>query len=686
MLAPGATLAGRFRLEAPLADGSFRATDARTGREAVLRIFAARGWSEEERGRFRQRAAAGARLSHPNVAALLGAGSDEEAGIEWVASEALAGESLASLLAQRGTPPAPLALRVLQEAAGGIAAGHASGIVHGEIHPGTIFLSRGEEDRRMRVRVLGFGARAALSVRSAAARYSAPEVLRRDSPGVTSDVFSLGIVAYEILAGMPPQWGATLAAMARGQTPQIPAPAGTPELLAEAILRALDADPARRWPDITSFANALARASSAKPPVAPAPPEAPAAVPARVLPQAPVPASALPAAPEPAPALPQASAPAAAPPQPSELPAPPAPPATPAPASAPLAAPAPGPARPKAPTPATLIAAPGWTIAPVAARHVPDVAPEPAPAEQPDARPSAVAVEPVRIDPAPAVKPAESIASPPEPEPARPVHAPTRAPRFVVPSRGPKPGVVGGAVVALLLVGALAWAAIREPAAESLATTARPAPAAVLPQTGGSTPPRAAIAAAEAKPVAAPADERPETPAPAPPTAAEKTPESATVTERAPEMKQVMVPVAPAPEPRPAAPIPTAPVATAPAAPARAEEERPARTEAPDPSRVYGVGEVDDAPGMVNGPDVMRELARNYPSGERGAGQVLLQFVVLENGRIDPGSVTVLESSSRAFVAPARRVLGRARFAPGTLGGRPVKVRVTFPVRWNAPG
>ncbi|MBD0320972.1 MAG: TonB family protein [Gemmatimonadetes bacterium] len=82
----------------------------------------------------------------------------------------------------------------------------------------------------------------------------------------------------------------------------------------------------------------------------------------------------------------------------------------------------------------------------------------------------------------------------------------------------------------------------------------------------------------------------------------------------------------------------------------------------------------------------MRELARSYPSGERGAGQVMLQFVVLENGRVDPGTVTVLESSSRAFVAPARRVIGRARFAPATLGGRPVKARVTFPVRWNAPG
>jgi serine/threonine-protein kinase len=662
ILAPGATLAGRFTIEAPLADGSFRATDTRTGREAVLRVFAARGWSEEERDRFRRRAAAGARVAHPNVAALLGAGSEER--IEWVASEALAGESLASLLAQRGTPPAPLALRILQEAAAGIAAGHAASVVHGEVHPGTIFLSRGEVDRRMRVRVLGLGARAALSVRSAAARYSAPEVLRRDEPGVAGDVFSLGVVAYEILAGMPPQWGATLAAMARGQTPQIPAPPGVAEPLADAILRALHADRARRWPDAASFASALASAASSS--VAPAPGAA-AAAPAVAPPQAPAllatldppQAAAPPQAPAPAPALPQASA-------------------TPEPAPARPEPPAPELASSRPEAPATLIAAPGWTIAAVVAPLVP----EPVAAEQPDALPAAVAVEPGRIDSAPSAPKPESAASPPEQ--ARPIHVPTRAPRFVAPKRGPKPGLVGSAVVALLLVGALAWAASREPAAESLSAAARPAPAAVLPQTGGSTPRQTPIAAAEAKPVATRANERAKTPAPVAPTPAAKTPDPAPAAERAPEMKQVMVPVAP--EPRTAVPAPAAPIAAAPAAPARAEEERPARIEAPDASRVYGVGEVDDAPGMVNGPDVMRELARNYPAGERGAGQVVLQFVVLENGRIDPGSVAVLESTSRAFVAPARRVIARARFAAGTVGGRPVKVRVTFPVRWNAPG
>lgn len=260
----GATVADRFRVEAAAPDGSFRATDARSGREVVLRVFAAE-WSGEERLRFRRHALAAARVAHPNVAALLDSGADEALGAEWIAWEALAGEPLAALLAQRGTPPAALALRILQEAAAGIAAGHQAGVAHGEVHPGTLFLSRGEDDRRMRVRVLGLGARAGLQPRSAAARYASPEALRREEAGAAGDVFSLGVVAYELLAGLPAQWGATLASMARGHSARVPAlPAHVPAPLAGVVLRALEADPSRRFPDAAAFADALTRATTAR--------------------------------------------------------------------------------------------------------------------------------------------------------------------------------------------------------------------------------------------------------------------------------------------------------------------------------------------------------------------------------------------------------------------------------------
>ncbi|CAA9294297.1 MAG: hypothetical protein AVDCRST_MAG68-1707 [uncultured Gemmatimonadetes bacterium] len=272
LLTPGATVSGRYRIAGP-ADGAFRAADTSTGREVVLRAFATADWGAEEHDGFRRRASAASLLEHPHVAAMLDTGADEALGLAWVVWEARAGESLASLLAQRGTPPAAQALRIVREAAAGVAAGHGAGIVHGEVHPGTLFLSRGEEDRRMRVRVLGFGGGAGIAVRSAAARYASPEALRRQALLPAADVFSLGVVAYELLAGLPPQWGATLAALARGQAAAIPSPRelrpDVPEALAAAVLRALEPDPARRWPDAAAFAEAFTPAAPAAPPPAP---------------------------------------------------------------------------------------------------------------------------------------------------------------------------------------------------------------------------------------------------------------------------------------------------------------------------------------------------------------------------------------------------------------------------------
>ncbi len=288
-LPPGSTLAGRFRIDSAATGGVFRATDAQTGASVVLRVFPAAAWSPAAREHFRRRAAAAARVAHPNLAVLLDAGTDDAHAAEWVAWEALSGEPLSSLLAQRGTPPVPLGLRILQEAAAGVGAAHAAGLAHGGLHPAALFLSRGEADQRMRVRVQGFGAFAGVDVRSAAARYAAPEALRRQGPPAPAgDVWSLGVVAFELLAGLPPQWGATLAALARGQEAQLPSPRDLrPELpapVADVVLRALAPTPADRWPDARAFADALARATSAPP--------APAAV---AVPPAPIPAA--PAAP-----------------------------------------------------------------------------------------------------------------------------------------------------------------------------------------------------------------------------------------------------------------------------------------------------------------------------------------------------------------------------------------------------
>lgn len=715
--AAGTIVADRYRLDAPApgVDGAFAATDSRLEREVMVRLFPVAGWSAEDRSRFQRDVKTAARLAHANVAGVLDFGTDAALGVDFVVSEMLRGEQLAALLAQRGTPPFPFALRVLQEAAAGVAAGHRAGIVHGEIHPGTLFLSRGEEDRRVRVRVTGFGARSAAALRSSAARYAAPEALRRGGElNAASDVFSLGVVALELLAGLPAQWGSTLAALVRGQPAELPALGQLrPELpasLLEAVQRALSLDPSARFADAAGFAEALSRV--------PVPSEARAA----------------PAVVEPPVVEPPVVEPAAA----AE------PPAAPAPAAPPPAPPAPAaPARG-----ASRVSAPGWKVAsttdlgdhlyippalldsrkPAAAAPAPAPPARPAPAPvAPAAAASVAAPAPVPAPPAPVAAPAVVVAAPvapvaavaPEPVAVAVVPAEVEAPIATAPVRIPRlgagqpkrhnPVLIGGGVTALLVVvAAVALASSRgeAPAAGGSVPVAQQRLAAPLP-----------TATQPAAPVASNAETAPQTADAAAPAVDPRAEEARrreeerrreeqrkrdearrleeqqraqqaaqqTAQQPAPGLRQVAVPVAPptAPAPMPSAPTPERTVAVTTVAREEAAEVRPAAPVV-DPNRIYGPGEVDDTPDLVNGPELIQEAARRRPMSDPGGGRVVLGFVVLENGRVDPSSISVVSTTAARYNSPGRSVVARARFQPGTLNGRPVKVRTQLPLIFPA--
>jgi serine/threonine-protein kinase len=264
VLSPGLVVAGRYRIEETLAgEGSaalLRATDTRAERGVVLRMLPLAGGDDGERCTRQGKLAA--RLTHPNLARVLDFGTDEAAGVRYVAAELGEGGTLAALLAQRGAPPLPIALRMLQEAAAGLAAAHAAGAVHGDLHPGMLWLSRGGGKLRMEVLGLGMDAAGAPPAR-ATARYSSPERLRRARDlAPAADVFSLGAIAYEVLAGLPAEWMRLLVAMAKGQPAVVPSPLAVkpdmPPELADAVLRAVSASPADRWCDAGEFAASLA--------------------------------------------------------------------------------------------------------------------------------------------------------------------------------------------------------------------------------------------------------------------------------------------------------------------------------------------------------------------------------------------------------------------------------------------
>ncbi|HSU18070.1 protein kinase domain-containing protein [Longimicrobium sp.] len=291
-LLTGHTLLDRYHVEEVIGRGGFaavyRATDQRLGRTVAVKVITHSGGGEvrdEIQRRFQREARAIASLHHPNVVTVFDFGTDPTLGLDFLVMELLQGEVLSERLRRPEPIPVAQALRILLDAAAGVDAGHRAGLVHRDIKPGNIFLARNEPRGGFRVYVLDFGiarftepdatqlthsGRAFLSP-----AYASPEQLRGDRKVTpAADVFSLGVIGYQLLAREKPfardrmggQEDGAAAEPLRARNPQVP-PA-----VAAVIHRAMAEDPADRYPDAGAFARALMDAQSA--PV-PAPDAAP---------------------------------------------------------------------------------------------------------------------------------------------------------------------------------------------------------------------------------------------------------------------------------------------------------------------------------------------------------------------------------------------------------------------------
>jgi len=337
-LLAGRTLCDRYRIEEVIGRGGFaavyRATDERLGRTVAVKVTTFSATNPETRDevqkRFRREARAAASLHHPNVVTVYDFGTDPSLGLEFFVMELLQGEDLAHRLARPAPLPVRVALRLLRDAAWGVDAGHRAGLVHRDIKPGNIFLARRDRPGRFRVCVLDFGiARPAIADEATqltraggmllSPAYASPEQLRgelRVSPA--SDVFSLGVIGYELLARERPFPGNRLQATPGEQPAPVPLRERNPEVppdVAAAIHRALAEDPADRFPTAGAFAEALA---AAEPPAEPRDRASAVAAPAWTDEPEPPPAEVPLAAPEPS-APPRELAPE---PRPAEVPAP----------------------------------------------------------------------------------------------------------------------------------------------------------------------------------------------------------------------------------------------------------------------------------------------------------------------------------------------------------------------------
>ena len=266
----GRLLDGRYAVTARIAHGGmatvYQATDTRLDREVALKVMHAELARDEEFvRRFIGEAKSVARLSHQNVVAVFDQGADGP--FLYLAMEYVPGRTLKELLRDSGRFSPATALEIMTGVLDGLAAAHASGIVHRDIKPENVLLTA---DGRIKVADFGLAraqsaaghTRAGLLIGTVA--YVPPEQVTGGSTGPGGDVYSAGVMLFELLTGRLPFTGDTPLSVAyQHVNSDIPAPStlvpGIPAAVDQLVLAATSRDPARRPADAGEFVRAVRR-------------------------------------------------------------------------------------------------------------------------------------------------------------------------------------------------------------------------------------------------------------------------------------------------------------------------------------------------------------------------------------------------------------------------------------------
>jgi serine/threonine protein kinase len=262
----GSVLDGRYELHAVVGEGAFgrvyRGRDRRLDRVVAVKVIKP-WWAEDPAWAdvFEREARLLARVSDPGIVQIFDVGQTRE-GLYYVA-EFVDGESLAGRL-ERGRPSPPEAREIAEQLCRALARAHEQRIVHRDIKPANVLISSSGD-----VKLGDFGvARLAEGSTGGTAggvvgtpRYMAPEQARGLKTTPATDVYSVGVVLYEMLAGAPPFAGdsAIELALCHVQDPPPPLPASVPSELRRIAERALAKDPRERFPDGGAMATELAR-------------------------------------------------------------------------------------------------------------------------------------------------------------------------------------------------------------------------------------------------------------------------------------------------------------------------------------------------------------------------------------------------------------------------------------------
>ena len=248
---------GRYRIVRKLGMGGmanvYLAEDEVLGRRVAIKILNDRHAGDDQFvERFRREAKNAASLSHPNIVSIYDRGEAE--GTYYIAMEYLDGRSLKELIVARGPAPIHLAVDYARQILAALRFAHRHGIVHRDIKPHNVLV-----DGEGRLKVTDFGiARAGASQMTEAgsiigtAQYLSPEQAKGASVDQTSDLYSVGVVLYELLTGVVPFSGDTPVEIAMKHLSTVPEPpsakrADVPRDLDMVVMRALAKDPSERY-------------------------------------------------------------------------------------------------------------------------------------------------------------------------------------------------------------------------------------------------------------------------------------------------------------------------------------------------------------------------------------------------------------------------------------------------------
>jgi len=281
VLSPGARIDDRYEIIDALGSGGmghvYRARRFRLGDDVAIKVMQATADTPPEmRERFLRESRACAQLRHPNIVGLLDFGFDG-ANQPYMVMELLSGPSLREEIDLEAPMSPARVASILGPVGAALQLAHDRGITHRDLKPANIVAHRYESGERV-YKVIDFGL-AAMKATNDQTRltdpqfflgtlaYAAPEQMRGEEVTPATDVYSLGVIAYEMLTGARPHDAAnqaTLITQALTQSPVSPAarrgdlPAGVDD----AVMRALNKEPGMRWKSVAAFVDALAEAAA----------------------------------------------------------------------------------------------------------------------------------------------------------------------------------------------------------------------------------------------------------------------------------------------------------------------------------------------------------------------------------------------------------------------------------------